>query len=164
MKNKGLTLVELLVVISIIIIATGVIVINGSSKDSIDLYNAANTLRQNISKAKEMAMSGVGASPDTNYGIGVWVTGANEYIIYKNAGKTAYNYGGSDVILDKVTLGDGLVFKNTDKGALFVPPTPYVALCTGTSCINTGSLEFGVCKTGLTSCHLITINAAGLIE
>ena len=179
MKNKGVTLIELLVVISIIVIATGIIVIDNSSKEGVDLFNTTNSIRQDISKAKEMAMSGVGATLNKAYGIGVWFPGSVDtdgnyyYYIYRNNESTAApnrGYDSGDAIIEKVTLPNGIsyVSKGSYYGALFTPPTPHVAICSSaTACAGT-LFELYVYKEsdkGVTSKYqLVKVNAAGLIE
>jgi prepilin-type N-terminal cleavage/methylation domain-containing protein len=169
--NKGFTLIEILVVISIIAITTGAVVINSTSSTSdIDLFSAKNSIIVNISKAKEMALSGVGATPGTNYGIGVWFEDPNGkyYYIYRNEGADkGYDLG--DVILEKVVLPKGIKYQrsgtNTQIGVLFTPPTPVIDICS-TASVCTGTLfEINVLKEdGGGSTHIIEVNKAGLIE
>jgi prepilin-type N-terminal cleavage/methylation domain-containing protein len=175
MKNKGLTLIEILVVMAIIVIATGIIVIDNSSKEGVDLFNTTNSIRQNISKAKEMAMSGVGATLNKAYGIGVWFpdTAGGYYYIYRNHESTAApnrGYDSGDIIIEKITLPDGIKYarKGSYYGALFTPPTPHVAICSSaTACAGT-LFELYVYKEsdkGVTAKYqLVKVNAAGLIE
>ena len=60
--NKGVTLIELLIVTVIISIISGVIIIGTrSSTSDIELFNAKNTIVANINKAKEMALAGISA-------------------------------------------------------------------------------------------------------
>lgn len=171
MNTKGLTLVELLVVISIIVIATGIVVMNSnSSKSDIDLFNTKNSIISNISRAKEMALSGAGATSSTNYGVGVWFpdSAGKYYYIYKNyeTGNSDRGYDSSDVIIEKVTLPDGIKYARvgTNYGVLFTPPTPHVAICTSaTACAGT-LFELNVLKDAGGSTHTIKVNKAGLIE
>lgn len=170
--NKGFTLIEILVVISIIVITTGAVVINSTSSTSdIDLFSAKNSIIVNISKAKEMALSGVGATPGTNYGVGVWfpdTANGKYYYIYKNKNAN-YGYDTGDEILEKIVLSKGIKYQrnggNTQIGVLFIPPTPYVAICTSASaCTTLTEFKLDVFKEGTTNKHLIKVNKAGLIE
>jgi prepilin-type N-terminal cleavage/methylation domain-containing protein len=173
MNIKGLTLIELLVVISLIVITAGAVVINGSSsKSDVDLFNAKNSIIANISRAKEMALSGVGATNGTNYGIGVWFLdpAGKYYYIYKNkeAVNTYRGYDSGDEILEKITLPDGIKYTLTGEnnlGVLFTPPTPHVAICTtATTCTGT-EFWLNVSKDPSGgSIHTIKVNKSGLIE
>ena len=172
--NRGFTLIEILVVVSIIIITTGAVVINSTSSTSdIDLFSAKNSIIVNISKAKEMALSGVGATPGTNYGIGVWfpdtANGKYYYVYRNNETNAAYKgYDSEDIILEKIVLPKGIKYQrngtNTQIGVLFTPPTPHVAICTDASSCTLTEFKLDVFKEGTTNKHLIKVNKAGLIE
>lgn len=178
MKNKGLTLIELLVVIGIVVIMAGVFVANyDNSGESIELLNAVNDLKQNVAKAREMALSGVGGEENTAYGVGVWFgdVQGKEYYIYRNQGTPATPaYGldeGADFIIEKIHLEDGIKYelKEEDTGVLFVPPDPYVVICQDSSCLTNG-LQFEIYlykeedEGILDNYKLIRVNSLGSIE
>lgn len=173
MNIKGLTLIELLVVISIIIIITGAVIINNdSSKGGVELFNTKNSIILDIYKAKEMALSGVGAIPNTNFGIGVWFPDINGkyYYIYKNVETNANNKGfgsnSNDEILEKVMLPNGIryAWNGNNRGVLFTPPTPHVAICSGEATCDNTLFKLNVKKESGGEVHTITVNKAGLIE
>ena len=171
MNIKGLTLIELLVVISIIIIVTGAIIINNdSSKGGVELFNTKNSIILDIYKAKEMALSGVGAIPNTNFGIGVWFPDSDGkyYYIYKNVETNAdyKGFGSNDEILEKIVLPSGIkyVWSGNNRGVLFTPPTPHVAICSGEATCNNILFKLNVEKESGGEVHTITVNKAGLIE
>lgn len=171
MNIKGLTLIELLVVISIIVIATGAVVINNdSSKTSIELFNTKNSIISNIYKAKESALSGGGATPNTNFGIGVWFpdSAGKYYYIYRNIETNANNkgYASNDEILEKVMLPNGIryAWNGNSRGILFTPPTPHVAICSSATACNETVFKLDVKKESGEDVHTITVNKAGLIE
>ncbi|MDD4661832.1 MAG: type II secretion system protein [Candidatus Pacebacteria bacterium] len=170
MKQKSFTLIELLVVIAIMITITGMIVINGNSSTSgIDLFSAKNTLITNLNKAKEMALSGVGATVGTNYGIGVWFpesTGSYYYIYRNNESESSYKgYDSGDVILEKVDLPKGIKYTRVSYlGVLFTPPTPSVAICESATVCTGTTFQVRIHKEGSLDYRLINVNKSGLIE
>ncbi|HOI59981.1 MAG TPA: type II secretion system protein [Candidatus Pacearchaeota archaeon] len=179
MNIKGLTLIELLVVISIIVIASGAVVLNGSSsKSDVELLNTKNLIISNISRAKEMALSGVGATLNTNYGIGVWFpdSAGGYYYIYRNNETAVAEKGcdicasavpSTDVIIEKITLPDGIKYTRvgSNYGVLFTPPTPHVAICTSPTACTAGPLfELDIVKKSGGTAQRIKVNKAGLIE
>lgn len=171
MKNKGFTLVELLVVISILVIVTGAVVINGvTSKDNVNLYSTKNLIAMNVSKAKEIALSGVGATVGKNYGVGVWFpdTLGKYYYIYKN-NEDLVGYGGydsGDVILEKIILPGGIRYSTDGNlGVLFTPPKPAVAICSAAATCNGTIFTLNIyAEAEPTKIETLTVNKAGLIE
>ena len=172
MNNKGFTLVEVLVVISIMVIVTGAVVINsGRSKDNVNLYSAKNSIGMNINKAKEIALSGVGATIGiTNYGVGVWFpdSAGKYYYIYRNNELLSQDkgYDSGDLILEKVILPQGVRYSTvSEKGVLFTPPKPSVSICTGATTCNSSILTIEVyAEADATKKEIITVNKAGLVE
>lgn len=168
MKSKGMTLIEVLVVVSMVIIVTGAIILNNSSSNSgIHLLNAKNSIITEIAKAKELALSGVGAIIGANYGIGVWFNSdGKNYYIYKNLDDDMRFTDANDVILSEIMLPEGIKYETQGDymGVLFVPPTPFVAICDNSNC--DGNLfELNVFKeSDVSNKHLIKVNKAGLIE
>lgn len=165
MKNKGFTLIEILVVISIIVITTGAIIINNnSSKEAINLFSATGLLKENLSSAKEKAMSGVGASIDSHYGVGVWFgdsEGKYYYVYRNNNEEKGYNEG--DTILEKVVLEKGIKYEVIGyNSVLFVPPTPIIYK---NNDILTDDIIIKVYKEADgTKFNLVKVNSVGLIE
>ena len=170
MNKKSFTLIELLVVISIIAIMSGILVINSSSSTSdVDLFSSRNGLITNLNKAKEMALSGVGATINKNYGIGVWFpesTGSYYYIYKNNETTPAYKgYDSGDVIIEKVNLPKGIKYTRvTYLGVLFTPPQPSVAICESATACNGTSFQVRIHKEGSIGYRLINVNKSGLIE
>jgi len=170
MNKKSFTLIELLVVISIIAIMSGILVINSSSSTSdVDLFSSRNGLIANLNKAKEMALSGVGATIGANYGIGIWFpesTGSYYYIYRNNEVTPAYKgYDSGDAIIEKVNLPKGIKYTRvTHLGVLFTPPQPSVAICESATACNGTSFQVYVHKEGSTDYRIIKVNKSGLIE
>ena len=101
--NKGVTLIELLIVTVIISIISGVIIIGtGSSTSDIELFNAKNTIVANINKAKEMALAGISAEEGQDFKVGVQ---------FNDAGGKVYSIIREDnTILEKIELPRGIKY------------------------------------------------------
>jgi len=164
--KKGFTLMELLVVISIISITAAILVINqDTSTSDVNLLNAKSALITNINKAKEMALSGVGANVgDEYYGIGIWFPNANgtEYYIYRNK-DTDFKYSSADEILEKVVLPKGIKYARSNQcsGVLFSPPTPVVNII---NCSPSQTFKVNILKESGGTAHTVTVNKSGLVE
>ncbi|MDD3919217.1 MAG: type II secretion system protein [Candidatus Pacebacteria bacterium] len=171
MKTKGFTLIEILIVISIMVIVTGAVVINSiTSKDNVNLYSTKNSIAMSINKAKEIALSGVGATIGKNYGVGVWFpdSAGKYYYIYKNYEDLAEykGYDTGDVILEKVILPDGIRYEiNTNLGVLFTPPKPSVSICSAAATCNGSVFTLNVyAEANPDKIETLTVNKAGLVE
>ena len=152
--NKGVTLIELLIVTVIISIISGVIIIGTrSSTSDIELFNAKNTIVANINKAKEMALAGISAEEGQDFKVGVQFNDA--------VGKVYSIIREDNTILEKIELPRGIEYNAGDcEKVLFIPPTPVVELAK--DCKN---FEISVCKEKDPSkCHTIKVNKAGLVE
>lgn len=78
-KNKGMTLVELLVVLSIFTILTSIVMFNyGSFRSSISTQNLANDIALSIRKAQSYAIGVRGLGDVFNYGHGVHFTTSSD--------------------------------------------------------------------------------------
>ena len=154
-KEKGFTLVELLVSIAIIATISGLSLVyfRGGNKNW-TLIRATQNFSQDIRRASNMALSspkitcdGVEYSPK-GYGIYFNKTGnANTYILFGNltTGDNAYDaptsgcYStGSDVIIDTITMEFGSKIKSLSAPSsvdyisiVFIPPDPTVIFSNG---------------------------------
>lgn len=171
MKTKSFTLVEILIVISIMVIVTGAVVINSiTSKDNVNLYSTKNSIAMNIYKAKEIALSGVGATIGTNYGVGVWFpdSAGKYYYIYRNNEILAEykGYDTGDVILEKINLPDGVRYETAGNlGVLFVPPKPSVSICSAAATCSGSTFTLNIyAESNEEKIEVLTVNKAGLVE
>lgn len=142
--EKGLTLIELLTVVSIILILSAVVFGNyriGNNAQALD--RAAQKLAQDFRRVNELSISGKGLSSSLNaYGIyfdRTTAASSKTYIVYKNAvNGTVYTYNTgapADTIDQTINiekgvkicdiLGNGTGGINTISVA-FVPPEPVV--------------------------------------
>lgn len=120
-KEKGVTLLETLIVVSIISILTGVTLANYRKGDEIfSLQRAASNLLQEIKKAKDYAMHGKlfeGTFPSGGYGIYFSPADNRNFILFadKNRNST-YDSGEGIEILD--LKEKEVIIENT------IPPRP----------------------------------------
>lgn len=106
MKNqKGLTLIELIVVMGILLILfsfTSVNLLNIQKTTSLNL--TADTLISDFSSLQNKAMQGIGTAGETSYGIYFEV---DKYTLFKNS-----SYSPTDPTNFVVNLSDGEYFSN----------------------------------------------------
>lgn len=149
--KKGFSLVEFIVVISIITILSAIIIpIYQGSKKQLSIQRSANKLAQDIRRAQEMAMAAKecdicgGIIPSGGYGIYFettdWPT-INEYTAYLYADTSISaqeRYDSGDQIIETISLGKEIKIKMVEDTAVssnrkkfsinFKPPDPIVDL------------------------------------
>lgn len=166
MRQKGFTLVELLVVSGIVIFLSGIVLVNYRAGDEdFRLQRSAHKLAQDIRRAGEMAMSArefQGSFPEGGYGVQVKLSENTSYILYadKNGNET---FDGQDGEVERIFFEKGVFIKSLSKNNLsvnFRPPQPKIAIIGGSSSASiTLALKSDPAKT-----RIIEVNAAGLIE
>ena len=170
LKWKGFTLVELLVVSSIIILLSAIILPNYRGIErQFALQRSAHKLAQDVRRAGEMAMSTrefQGEIPEGGYGIHLKLSWGNYYKLYadKNGDE---KFDGSDGEVETIYLEKGVYIKDISPSSLsinFKSPIPTIKITTeagqdSASAIITLSLESDLTKT-----KIIKVNSAGLID
>jgi len=140
--NKAFTLIELMVILLIVAIFTGVLFIDyGKNSKVFALDRASQKVAQDVRRAQEMAMSGTTGDASTNgYGVYFDKTGNNNlsYLIFRNNADLIMTYGGSDTVKETITiekgvkicdLKDKLISSGVDSSVnnlsvAFLPPDP----------------------------------------
>lgn len=113
-KKDGMTIIELVVVLAIITVLTGVIIFNhGSFRSSVSTQNLVNDIALSIRKAQSYAIGVKGLGTEFNYGHGIHFSTATQNVsllppagsnksmvlftdISNNATGVKYNYDGSN--------------------------------------------------------------------
>ncbi len=129
MKNKGFTLIEIMVVIAITALIGGMVLANmRSGGEVIDLKNSAQKLTEIIKQAQMMAYSGKQINGQrADYGYGVYVNDVSTPSSYKlfindNNG-TNYAYSEGDTIIKEFHLSNNIYLDAVDHYfVIFVPP------------------------------------------
>ena len=179
LKNKGLTLIEILVVIVIIILLTAVTFINyGAIQDNLNLNMAANKLAQDMRKVQEMTMSAEewdDEVPEGGYGISFNINDQGQYILFADKGPLPdRDYTDDNEKIKTIEFEDGVEIckleikagqqykEKTRIQVVFEPPDPVIYI--------NGDNELGseakitICLTrDIARTKVIKVNAVGLI-
>ena len=173
-KNKGFTLPEVLVVLSIIVIISTFMIINfRDAEESGKLQRSAQLLVQKIRKAQNLAMSSVeyqGAVPGA-YGIYMEKQSPILYTLFVDLnGNYAWNGigGGGDGMVEELSLEEGIEIIDIIPGPklhiTFIPPDPSVLI---NSNVNTTDVTItlrrvgGVCPE---DCRYVKLNNKGWVS
>jgi type II secretory pathway pseudopilin PulG len=137
-QKNSFTMIELLVVASIIAVLTAIFFVNyRNSNQQFAVLRSANKLAQDIRRAGEMAMS---ASPCCGGiippGYGVWLEQGNSYyIIYADTYPALGDgfYTTSDTTIETVQMENGVTIEdvstaNKKVGINFAPPSPTIKI------------------------------------
>jgi len=177
MKKNGFTIMELLVVISIIAILSGIVLIDyRSSQQALALQRATNKLAQDIRRVQEMAMSArefQGTVPD-GYGafldIG-WNT--KKYRLYADTNGDNEFFNPPDDIVETIDLENGIIIKEICLSSVctyfsvsinFKPPDPAVNIKFDTGPSGPEAIITLALETDLSKTKTISVNAVGRIE
>jgi prepilin-type N-terminal cleavage/methylation domain-containing protein len=182
MKNnfqKGLTLIEMLIVVSIVVIFSAMVFGNsGTGKEGLAIDRAGQKLQQDLRRAQELAMSGsFGTTGAKAVGIHFDEINPNQtiYRIYYDLNSDyVYNGTPTDSIMETVTIETGVKICDIiddDNGAItypnnrsvsFAPPEP-VTRINGDNTLHNVSIV--LCLTNdNTKTRIININNAGRID
>ena len=152
MRTSGFTLVELLVVISIIILLTSISMpVYQGARSQLALRRAANKLAQDIGRARQMAISVEeysGKIPSGGYGVYFETIDSeyNAYIYADNSGNQRFDYNSSDRQIEKISLEKETKIKKVGNGSQkysinFMPPDPVVSFYEGSAQLAQKELE-----------------------
>jgi len=176
-KNKGFTLMELLVSFGIVVLLTGIVLFRYRVLDNrFSVVSAAHTLVQDMRKMQEKSISGeevagpISAQIPLSYGVYFSNSNLTQYILYADLSSslTPNQYDkGEDTIIDNVFLKTGLSFgfEDIDISSIdvnFMGPSPITKILADTSEQDTETIDLKVGEhTNLT--QQVLINKAGLI-
>lgn len=164
-NDRGFTLVELLVVISIIAVISAIVFANyRQGEKQFSLQRSAYKLTQDIRRAQNMAMASreVGGAVPEGYGIYLNTTNPTQYILFADEGNGLYGSGDTDV--ETLGLEAGISITGLSPASpltiVFYPPDPTV-LISGNTEINSASITLNY---GGGSGKTVSVNKVGLIE
>jgi prepilin-type N-terminal cleavage/methylation domain-containing protein len=182
---QGLTLVEMLTVVSILVILSGIMFANyKSGNDALILDRASQKLAQDLRRTMGMSISGQGLSVNYNaYGIYFSTASNSSYILFKNnANKGAGNFTYStsapaDSIFEIINIekgakicelkNNGTVIGSGIISVAAVPPAPTIYM---DSAVNNDDIYIVIAPENETNCSnpvrkkVIKINNAGRID
>jgi len=170
LKRNGFTLVEILVVISIIVFLSVTVLANyQKNSQQLALSRSAYKLSQDIRRAGEMAMSAKefqGAVPQGGYGIYLKLSWGNFYKLYADTNGNE-KYDTSDGEVGTVYLEKGIILQNIFPSSLsinFKPPNPTVKIKTESG----GDSSLAIITLSLdsdsTKIKKVKVSAVGLTE
>ncbi len=165
-NSAGLTLVELLVVISIIAVISAIVFANyREGEKQFALQRSAHKLAQDIRRAQNMAMAarGIGGVVPRGYGIHLITTSPTQYILFAdNNGNGLRDAGDTDVETLGLETGNSITGLSpaSPLTIVFFPPDPTV-LISGSPANTLASISLNYAGgAGRT----VSVNRAGLIE
>ncbi len=180
MKNKGFTLVELLVAIAIItILASASFFGYGQRQKEITLQKEANILVSKIEEVKEMAISARyfhNNLPTGGYGVYFNISSPNSYIVFADCdGDRSYDTTGSPCFdpinstnhaefIERINFEGGVYIKtlSVPVSITFKPPSPDVIIKTSSGVL-LDELTFKLGISGSSKEKEIHFNSAGLV-
>lgn len=166
--KKGFSLVELIIVVSIIAILTAVIIPNlRKGEEVFALQRAVHKLAQDLRVASEIAMSGriVPTPPFPPGGYGIYFSGVNtnQYILFRdNDNQKDYDVGEE---IENLSLAEkGVIIESispaTPLSIVFYPPDPTVTIKNIAGTFSEAIITLKQRNDRLS----IRVNSAGLIE
>ncbi len=137
-NDKGFTLIELIVVISITVMITGMVLAGmQTGKRSKDVSTSAEKLAAIIRQAQMMALTGKtigGVRPDGGYGVYLnESTEPNSYYLFANDSEVdSYEYDAGDTIIQSFSLLEKVSFDSVPHSSIiFTPPQGTIWVSTG---------------------------------
>ncbi len=170
-QEKGFTLIEILVVVFIITIFTGVLITNfPKGRQQFALQRAAHKLIQDLRKVQEMSMSAreeICPSGEKANGFGVYFnqSSSNSYRLFANCDEF-YSYSKDiDKDLELIDLERGIKIFSLSSTLLsiaFVPPSP-ITYVNGSPAFEPAQIVICL-ESDNSKIKIIEVNEAGLIE
>ena len=167
-QSKGFTLIELIVVISIIGLLSGILFLGKTSGERrLALQRSAYQLSQDLREVQEMAM-GAKETKCGTHNFGIYLkqgSGQNSYILFGDCNANChFDDSSSDEVLREVKLEKDVVYSlPSDLHIIFVPPDPEIYI-NSTDCLNDWGEETSVTLSLNSETKTVKINSAGRIE
>jgi len=168
-KGRGFTLIELMVVISIITILSVMVFINQRSSQSQYLITqAVQKLTSDLRRTQNMAMSGTQIAGNY-YGYGIYAERNNNFYIIFGDRNDNKKFDGepTDTIIENIKLPSNVTISSvspSDKVHVFFrPPDPLTSISDGTSDMTEASIVL-VISSGQSLSRTVKVTHAGLVE
>ncbi|MDO8470484.1 MAG: hypothetical protein Q7S63_00725 [bacterium] len=138
--ERGFTVVELVVVSSLMILITGLLLVNTqSTRGRLALERSLHQVALDVTRAHELALRSqaytCASGSITGYGLAVDLANPGSYIVFAECNGTNSYEQGSDGIIETVSLSKGVVISQTlpspEWSIVFLPPDPQVFLKPG---------------------------------
>lgn len=175
--NKGFTIVELMVSITIMALMAGTVFFNWRpTEETFSLIRSAHQLSDDLRRAQQMAVSTrafVCSEIDSDYsGYGIYLNTSlpTQYYLFENCSNANWSYGDLEdekleiqsledgVEIESITVGEGV----TSASILFIPPNPTIYINdvnAGVEAVITLRLSNDISRT-----KQVKINTGGRIE
>jgi len=134
MKNKGLTLIEMLIVISLVsLLSTFLIIYSHAGENRIILFKEQAQIISVLNRAKALSIQ-MFSEPTSPCAFGVnFSKSDNSFLIFKDLAADCKNsdniYSGSQELFNKYRLDSRIQFQNlTLNNIIFIPPDPKVLI------------------------------------
>lgn len=174
MQNKAFTLLELLIVLTIIAIMSALVFVDyGSRKQHFALQRSIYKLAQDIRRAGEMGMSAQefqGSVPEGGYGIYLDIASATSYILFADLGPSPdHIYSGETEKVEEIKLEKKVYIKSLSPysalNIVFEPPNPTITISNGAGTATTTNATTTLAlETDPGSTRTVEVNLAGLID
>ncbi len=163
--SKGFTLVEILLVVSIIAVLSGFLIPGFSNYiENQNILQAQELFKSDLRTAQNKALTGVGSTSSSINYWGIKITDANAgvYYYFSSNGATSTDCNNVNVSTAQrsETLPGGVVVRNAANSCVFFSLDNGDATVTG----NGGSTTFGLAYPDETACHGVEVNSVGMMR
>src|SRR3989344_808570 len=181
MKKRGFTIIELMIVISIVGALLGIVISNlPQVKLQFALSRVTYTFAQNVRRAQDLALSSVPYKDSSGqeqavsgYGVFVDLKDDKKYLMYADKQPGNQKYGGSDYIVETIDFSSdepGVIIKelrkvnSQNKASInFNPPNPDTAIENLNLGENAIEVVFALAS-DLAITRTVSVSTSGLIE
>lgn len=174
--NRGFSIPELLVVVAIIVLMTGLLLINWRSGErSLALSRVVHKAGQDVRRVQELALRAqayicpnapiIPTETISGYGVFFNQDSPDLYILFAECNHNNTYNEGIDGIVEAISLESGItissVAPNSKTSIVFVPPTPQVFINGNTD----GNMQVSFQRTdGVGNVKILDVNAKGVID
>lgn len=166
MRNKGFTLLEMLVVLAIMgIIAVLILANYRQGQKNYVLTQAAQKLAGDIRGAQNMAVAGAEVSGYSQIGgFGIYINDANSYSLFLNTASNPANGCQTGAVssppLKTINLPGGITINNTGTNVFFAPPRPLTCIDN----VPKDSITYTLTQTSTGKTATVTVDKYGKID